>query len=220
MDSYASIHVHGENGGRFNRYDHGASSRHSDFYHCGSIPSQCWQCQHYTDPGEISLIGPICAQSLQFVPKRPICACPTTYDTFTYCGVSGESFGYYQKAILSWLNICTTCNMTSTSSRRLTTACLFVFLKSGLKRVKSCGNESTIDLDTLDHVPRNDTNINPNSTKRLLLPTATYSDNNHFVRFDWYKETIESLISLARPPERVVGLGRVWGCMRTMKVIW
>ena len=76
-----------------------------------------------------------------------------------------------------------------------------LFLKSGLKRVKSCGNESTIDLDTLDHVPRNDTNINPNSTKRLLLPTATYSDNNHFVRFDWYKETIESLISLARPPE-------------------
>ena len=56
MDSYASIHVHGENGGRFNRYDHGASSRHSDFYHCGSIPSQCWQCQHYADPGEISLL--------------------------------------------------------------------------------------------------------------------------------------------------------------------
>lgn len=77
-----------------------------------------------------------------------------------------------------------------------------LFLKGGLlKRVKSCGKESTIDLDTLDHVPRNDTNINPDSTKRLLLPTATYSDNNHFVRFDWYKETIESLKMLTRPPE-------------------
>ena len=88
-----------------------------------------------------------------------------------------------------------------------------LFLKSDLKRVKSCGNEeSTIDLDTLDHVPRNDTNINPNSTKRLLLPTATYSDNNHFVRFDWYKETIESLISLARPPENPLQK-RAWdGC--------
>ena len=77
-----------------------------------------------------------------------------------------------------------------------------LFVKGGLlRRIKPCGKELTIDLDTLDRVARNDTNIASDSTKRLLLPTATYSDNNHLVRFDWYKETIESLISLTRAPE-------------------
>ena len=34
-----------------------------------------------------------------------------------------------------------------------------------------------------------------------ISPSGKYSDNNHFVRFKWYKETLESLVFLGRPPE-------------------
>ena len=34
-----------------------------------------------------------------------------------------------------------------------------------------------------------------------LSPTPDYSDNNHFVRFEWYKRTIASLLFLERFPE-------------------
>ncbi len=35
----------------------------------------------------------------------------------------------------------------------------------------------------------------------VLEPSKTYSDNNHFVRFDWYFQTILSIKNLRRPPE-------------------
>ena len=40
-----------------------------------------------------------------------------------------------------------------------------------------------------------------NNPSPTLIPTSKYSDNNHLVQFQWYKETIESIISLARFPE-------------------
>jgi hypothetical protein len=39
------------------------------------------------------------------------------------------------------------------------------------------------------------------TNKPSLIPTSKYSDNNHLVQFHWYKETIESIKSLARFPE-------------------
>lgn len=40
-------------------------------------------------------------------------------------------------------------------------------------------------------------------SKRILtlIPAEKYSDNNHLARFQWYKETIQSLISVRRAPE-------------------
>jgi len=71
-----------------------------------------------------------------------------------------------------------------------------------LKRIKPCGEETSIEY--LDSVNSNDNQTAPAtsiiSTKRLLLPTATYTDNNHLVRFKWYKDTIASMISLTRFP--------------------
>ena len=34
-----------------------------------------------------------------------------------------------------------------------------------------------------------------------LIPTSSYSDNNHLARLAWYKETLASLVMLTRPPE-------------------
>ena len=67
-----------------------------------------------------------------------------------------------------------------------------------LARIKPCGEEKSIEY--LDNV-NNQTAAASISTKRLLIPTATYTDNNHLVRFKWYKDTIASMISLARFPE-------------------
>ncbi|KAK1735822.1 hypothetical protein QTG54_013528 [Skeletonema marinoi] len=75
--------------------------------------------------------------------------------------------------------------------------------KRPLNRIKPCGEETSIEY--LDNVHSNDndnqTATTSISTKRLLLPTATYTDNNHLVRFKWYKDTIASMISLTRFPE-------------------
>eukprot|EP00985_Skeletonema_marinoi_P015361 scaffold7912_cov113-Skeletonema_marinoi.AAC.6 len=51
------------------------------------------------------------------------------------------------------------------------------------------------------------------STKRLLLPTATYTDNNHLVRFKLYKDTIASMISLTRFPENPLQKRAMDGCV-------
>ncbi|KAL3790980.1 hypothetical protein ACHAW5_000542 [Stephanodiscus triporus] len=37
--------------------------------------------------------------------------------------------------------------------------------------------------------------------QKVLMPTSSYSDNNHLVRFSWYKNIISSLKMLTRPPE-------------------
>ena len=68
-----------------------------------------------------------------------------------------------------------------------------------LRRLKPCGGNETensiIDID-------NDTSGYHNSTtERQLIHTSKYSDNNHLVRFQWYKNTIASLLYLTRAPE-------------------
>lgn len=82
------------------------------------------------------------------------------------------------------------------------------FRKEGLwGRIKPCGEESPINLNTETNATTT-TTTEANAAKMIqpqaslvLLPTATYTDNNHLVRFQWYKATIESLIYLARAPE-------------------
>ena len=82
--------------------------------------------------------------------------------------------------------------------------------RNGIRR--SCGNQTEIIYNRnatnnhveFIHVLR--TNATNNSIISLtspltLFPTSSYSDNNHFVRLAWYKETIASLIMLQRPPE-------------------
>jgi len=82
-----------------------------------------------------------------------------------------------------------------------------LFRKEGLPltRIKPCGEESPINLYTESNATTETTNstkmIQPQEASPRLIPTATYTDNNHLVRFQWYKATIESLISLARAPE-------------------
>mmetsp|Transcript_5394 Transcript_5394/g.7801 ORF Transcript_5394/g.7801 Transcript_5394/m.7801 type:complete len:309 (+) Transcript_5394:69-995(+) len=78
---------------------------------------------------------------------------------------------------------------------------VFFRYENSKKRIKPCGEETSIEY--LDNVNSKDnrTVATPISTKRLLLPTATYTDNNHLVRFKWYKDTIASMISLTRFPE-------------------
>eukprot|EP00984_Skeletonema_dohrnii_P033635 scaffold30831_cov94-Skeletonema_dohrnii-CCMP3373.AAC.1 len=82
-----------------------------------------------------------------------------------------------------------------------------------LKRIKPCGEETSIEY--LDNVNNNDnqTAATSISTKRLLLPTATYTDNNHLVRFKWYKDTIASMISLTRFPENPLQKRAMDGCV-------
>lgn len=82
------------------------------------------------------------------------------------------------------------------------------FQQAGVRgRIKPCGEESPINLNTETNATTT-TTTEANATKMIqpqaspvLLPTATYTDNNHLVRFQWYKATIESLIFLARFPE-------------------
>ncbi|KAL7454859.1 hypothetical protein ACHAWC_006455 [Mediolabrus comicus] len=66
-----------------------------------------------------------------------------------------------------------------------------LFRNSYRTPIKPCG---TWDQEIIT-VGDNQTN------KPSLIPTSKYSDNNHLVQFHWYKETIESIISLARFPE-------------------
>jgi len=82
--------------------------------------------------------------------------------------------------------------------------------KRPLNRIKPCGEETSIEY--LDNV-NNQTATTSISTKRLLLPTATYTDNNHLVRFKWYKDTIASMISLTRFPENPLQKRAMDGCV-------
>jgi uncharacterized membrane protein (GlpM family) len=81
-----------------------------------------------------------------------------------------------------------------------------LFRKYG-NMILPCDKESPtpINLYTESNATTETTNatkmIQPQEASPRLIPTATYSDNNHLVRFQWYKATIESLISLARAPE-------------------
>ena len=75
-----------------------------------------------------------------------------------------------------------------------------LFLKGGLaRRIKPCGEESK-PINLYTQTKNVSSNKQPKASPKLI-PTATYSDNNHLVRFQWYKATIESIISLARAPE-------------------
>ena len=47
-----------------------------------------------------------------------------------------------------------------------------------------------------------------------LNPTSSYSDNNHLVRFGWYKKIISSLIMLTRPPESPLMIRANEGCAK------
>jgi len=73
--------------------------------------------------------------------------------------------------------------------------------------------ETTAETTTIEftNITTNDTsNSNTSATiipshqdpmQLQLIPTSAYSDNNHLARFDWYKETLASLVMLTRPPE-------------------
>lgn len=68
----------------------------------------------------------------------------------------------------------------------------------------NCGNSTNILMQhTLTYPPPYEEDMVREQTKTMLelVPTWKYSDNNHMARFHWYKDLIESLISLRRPPE-------------------
>lgn len=50
-------------------------------------------------------------------------------------------------------------------------------------------------------------------TTLTLYPTSQYSDNNHLVRFTWYKDAIASMIKLTRPPENPLQVRANNGCL-------
>ena len=64
-------------------------------------------------------------------------------------------------------------------------------------KLTKCGNETKI----IHHLSKLDMRIPLHET--TLYPSPTYSDNNHFVKFDWYKKMIGSIgmDNLRRPPE-------------------
>ncbi len=71
-----------------------------------------------------------------------------------------------------------------------------------------CGNATKIfctvrTFDENGNVNKDDDSGETSAVSRnlTLFPAEKYSDNNHLARFHWYKETIQSLISVRRPPE-------------------
>jgi hypothetical protein len=70
---------------------------------------------------------------------------------------------------------------------------------------RTCGNKSNIihprRVFHANNLGVDATKLGLGYDQMVLYPTDLYSDNNHFARFDWYKETIASLDSLRRPPE-------------------
>lgn len=69
------------------------------------------------------------------------------------------------------------------------------------KMSTSCGN-ITISQPARALNKLNSSDDNRSEMRIMELhPTPKWSDNNHFARFHWYKETIASIISLKRAPE-------------------
>ena len=73
----------------------------------------------------------------------------------------------------------------------------------------------------------NATHILVNATKKYfweeasnftLVTTSKYSDNNHFVKFRWYKELIASLVMLRRPPEAPLMSRALDGCAKNQSL--
>ncbi|KAL9186116.1 hypothetical protein ACHAXT_005354 [Thalassiosira profunda] len=69
---------------------------------------------------------------------------------------------------------------------------------------RECGKAPVIEYNSTVDAPKGE---DGNATTAVathiakLSPTPDYSDNNHFVRFEWYKALIKSMIKLTRPPE-------------------
>lgn len=73
-----------------------------------------------------------------------------------------------------------------------------------------------VDLESGDGVNSEKAPPQPPSdpSTLTLYPTNAYSDNNHLVRFDWYKETIFSLQKLNRAPEDPLQKRAFNGCFQ------
>ena len=67
----------------------------------------------------------------------------------------------------------------------------------------------TLPMDSTIMIATNDTvdggasiaSSNREPVQLQLIPTSSYSNNNHLARLAWYKETLASLAMLTRPPE-------------------
>lgn len=81
--------------------------------------------------------------------------------------------------------------------------------KDPWQMIRQCGDETAILY--------NETYVANNGTApraRALHPTSDYSDNNHLVRFDWYKPTIASMgIKMTRAPENPLQKRANMGCV-------
>lgn len=83
---------------------------------------------------------------------------------------------------------------------------------------RNCGEEKAIIynrtiIDVAFNATASDGGGELSNAKTLVLsPTSAYSDNNHFARFKWYKETIASLVFLTRPPEDPLQVRANNGC--------
>lgn len=89
---------------------------------------------------------------------------------------------------------------------------------------RSCGDEKPIKYNrTVAHVDVSTDGSNNGTAEdgagqlsaastMTLSPTSSYSDNNHLVRFSWYKEVIPSIIKLDRAPEDPLQVRANAGC--------
>ena len=68
-------------------------------------------------------------------------------------------------------------------------------------RFEQCGNATKIIHPKSQSAGSKGNDDLANEGTVTLVPTNTYSDNNHFVRFEWYFRTIASISNLRRPPE-------------------
>lgn len=85
----------------------------------------------------------------------------------------------------------------------------------------ACGDAPVVEYNSTlgepaakaeEGVDNNETTVAASILK--LWPTPDYSDNNHLVRFEWYKRTIAALLFLERFPENPLQIWANKGCAK------